>query len=198
MSQQLKEHSRYGLGKAVGYKATHLYAKWILHTFPLIERKGPGWGPFGSETPFDSNAGRVLWRTGFLLEWATLREYVGWRVIQRGKGKKGTDYIRVTNIREKKSQRAREIPDLWEVYCDLVVDHLLVLKRPSTVEIQRIPLAFLLMDGSSTPGEPDDGLMHIGTEFCRNHAEPLCPRCPIHHLCQGYQENRILITNYRT
>lgn len=199
MSRQLKKHIRYGLGKAVGYKATHLYAKWIIHTFPLVERDDSGWRSFGSETPFDSNVGRVLWRIGFLLEWATLQEYIKWEVVQVGKGKKGTDYVRVTNIREKKSTVAKDDPQLFEIYCDLCVNYLKVNSRkPRTVEIQRIPLVFLFDGGRYTPGELDDGLMYIGTHFCFNHIEPLCPQCPIHHLCQGYQEDRTLITNYRT
>jgi len=199
MSWRLKDHRQYGLGKAVGDKAAHLYAKWLVHTFPiLLDTQTPAWGPFGFEVPFDSNAGRVLWRTGFFLEWATLQEYIEWKVVQPEEGKGGTDYIRVTNIRRRKSKRAREIPDLWQVYCNLVSDHLCAGRRPRKVEIQRIPLALLLLDGNGTPGGLDDGLMHIGTQFCFNHAEPRCPECPVHHLCRGYQEDRTLITNYRT
>jgi len=201
MSQQLKEHSRYGLGKAIGYKATHLYTKWIIHTFPLIECDDPGWEPFGAETPFDSNAGRVLFRTGFFLQWATLDEYKSkkWDVIRPGKGKGGTDYIRVTNIRGKRSAIAEADPQIFEIYCDLCINYLKVYRgTPRSIQIQRIPLVFLLDGGRYTPGELDDGLMYIGTHFCFNHAESLCPQCPIHHLCQGYQENRTLITNYRT
>ena len=46
-----------------------------------------GWTDFSYEVPFDSNAGRVLFRTGFFLELASLTNYVKWDVIQKGKGK---------------------------------------------------------------------------------------------------------------
>lgn len=98
MSQQVKDHERYGLGKAIGDKACHLYAKWLVSSFGLTRRKDSFWGDFSFEVPYDSNAGRVLWRTGYLLLWATEKEYVKRRVIQRGAGKQGLDYIRVTNI----------------------------------------------------------------------------------------------------
>ncbi len=199
MSKRLKDHPRYGLGKAIGDKAAHLYAKWLVHTFPILQKpQTPGWGPFSFEAPFDSNAGRVLWRTGFFLEWATLEEYIDWKVIQPGEGQAGTDYIRVTNIREKKSQRARDLPVLWQAYRNLVSDHLCVVQRPRKIEIQRIPLALLLLDGSGAPGELDDGLMHIGTTYCFNHSEPHCQECPLRDICQGHLSDRDLITNYST
>lgn len=198
MSQQLKDHPRYGLGKAIGDKATHLYAKWIVHTFPLVRREGPGWGPFSFELPLDSNAGRVLFRTGFLLQWASLEEYRGWDVVRPGRGKKGAHYIRVTNIRGRKSVRAEATPSLFEAYCELYKEHLRVGSRtPQRVEIQRIPSALLLHTGYTT-GELDDGLMHIGTQYCLNHADPLCRACPICAHCLGHAEDRSLIVDYRT
>lgn len=199
MSRQLKDHRQYGLGKAIGDKAAHLYAKWLIHSFPIIQdAQTLGWGDFGFEIPLDSNAGRVLWRTGFFLEWASLEEYKDWQVVQPGKGKKGTDYIRVTNIREKKSNRARAIPDLWQAYRSIVSDHLRIIQRPRTVEIQRIPLALLLLYKIGTPGQLDDGLMFIGTQFCLNHSDPSCTECPIRDVCCGYQKDGTLITHYRT
>jgi hypothetical protein len=45
MSQQLKDNERYGLGKAVGDKACHLYAKWCVSSLPLLAEDKPNWGP---------------------------------------------------------------------------------------------------------------------------------------------------------
>ncbi|MBC7227389.1 MAG: hypothetical protein H5T61_09155 [Thermoflexales bacterium] len=198
MSEQLKSHRRYGLGKAIGDKAAHLYAKWLIHSYPILrDDHNPGWGAFSFEVPFDSNAGRVLWRTGFFLEWADYQDYESWSVVQTGKGKGGTHYIRVTNIREKASQRAQDIPQLWQAYRDIVTHHLRM-GRPQKVQIQRIPLALLYMSEIGTPGELDDGLMYIGTQFCFNHDRPECEECPAQNVCRGYQEERSLITWYRT
>lgn len=198
MSQQLKDHPRYGLGKAIGDKAAHVFAKWIVHTFPLVQRDDPGWGPFGFELPFDSNAGRVLFRTGFLFQWASLEEYEKWDVVRPGRGKKGAHYIRVTNIRGKNSAKAKADPPLFEAYCELYTKHLKVGRgAPQKVAIQRIPSALLLCTGYTT-GELDDGLMYIGTQYCFNHAEPRCGDCPVRAHCLGYAGNRSWITDYRT
>lgn len=101
MSQQIKDNERYGLGKAIGDKAAHLFAKMYIHTFGIAKKKDNSYGPLSYELPFDSNAGRVLFRTGFLLNCAKLSDYKKWEVIQEGKGKGGEHYIRVTNIRGK-------------------------------------------------------------------------------------------------
>lgn len=198
MSQQLKDHPQYGLGKAIGDKAAHLYAKWLVYSFPILwDESVPRWGSFSFEIPFDSNAGRVLWRTGFFLEWADEKDYEQWNVIQRGKGKGGKHYIRVTNIREKVSHQAQSMRELWVSYRDVVVNHL-GMGLPQKIQIQRIPLALLYMSQIGTPGELDDGLMYIGTQFCFNHDRPHCQDCPISEVCQGYQEEQSLITEYRT
>lgn len=200
MSQKLKDHPRYGLGKAIGDKAAHLFAKWMIHSYPLTTREDDlGWSDFSFEVPFDSNAGRVLFRTGFFLEWASLKDYTQWSVIQKGAGKEGKHYIRVTNIRGKKSKRTLHDKASHDAYQSLCIDRLKTHKKaPQSVEIQRIPLAFLLLNRRFSPGELDDGLMHIGTSFCFNHSDPLCIKCPVKSLCRGYQESRNLIEDYRT
>ena len=44
----------------------------------------------------------------------------------------------------------------------------------------------------------DDGLMHIGTQYCSNLATPRCRACPIRALCRGTREAPELIERYRT
>lgn len=199
MSQQIKDHPRYGLGKAIGDKAAHLFAKWIVHSYRLSTRTDVSWGFYSFEVPFDSNAGRVLWRTGFLLEWATEKEYQSWDVVQPGQGKGGLHYLRITNIRGKHSVKATGDSNLAAAYADLCMNHLRThVRPPKAVEIQRIPAAILLANDKHTPGELDDGLMHIGTAFCFNHGDPLCTECPVAHLCKGHQEDASLIQSYRT
>ncbi|MBC7263439.1 MAG: hypothetical protein H5T64_03665 [Chloroflexi bacterium] len=198
MSQQIKDHRRYGLGKAIGDKAGHLFAKWYVYTFRLVKRKGNTWGPLSHELPLDSNVGRVLFRTGFLLDWASIEDYERWNVIQRGKGKGGLDYLRVTNIRGKKSTRAEISGEFGEAYKSVVLEHLAVQRRvPTKIEIQRIPNA-LLLDSGYAIGDLDDGLVHIGTNYCFNHDVPRCTDCPINGMCRGYQTAQDLITRYRT
>lgn len=203
MAEQLKKNERYGLGSAIGNKACHLFAKMYVNIFNLVKykKKDAGWTGISYEVPFDSNAGRVLFRTGFLLEWATLEDYEKWEIIQKGKGKGGTNYIRVTNIRGKKTQAISKNSKEFRDYKKVICAHL---KRgsPKTIEIQRLPN--LLLYELSKKGHHysvadfDDGLMYIGTKYCLNHDQPKCESCPINDICKGYKENKELIQKYRT
>jgi len=201
MSQQLKDHERYGLGKAIGDKACHLFAKWMVSSFKLTQRTEPSWGNFSFEVPYDSNAGRVLWRVGYFLHWALLKEYKAKEVVQLGQGKGGSNYIRVTNIRGMKASAS--LPEnIQNAYTNVGINHLKTNKRPpKKFEIQRIQHAYLLEQHPSTGlgvAEFDEGLIYIGTQYCFNHSEPLCSKCPINKFCEGYQENRKLIDDFRT
>lgn len=203
MAQHLKDDARYGLGSAIGNKACHLFAKMYVSVFKLVKHKtyDSGWKGCSYEVPFDSNAGRVLFRTGFLTEWATLSDYVDWNVIQRGKGKGGTDYIRVTNIRGKKTQNLPQLSIYFSDYVEIVTKLLKTASKPRSVEIQRVPnIVYRLMkDGHNySMADFDDGLMYIGTKYCFNHESPNCLACPARDLCKGYNEDRSLIEQYTT
>ncbi|MCM1042782.1 MAG: hypothetical protein NC350_01035 [Corallococcus sp.] len=198
MSQGIKSHKRYGLGKAIGNKAAHLFAKWVTYAYPLLgSDTDTGWGQYSYEVPFDSNAGRVLWRTGFLLHFVTEKELVDNSVIQIGNGKSGKNYLRITNCRGiSVSQNVHEINK--DIYDDLCINCLKVkTKRPKIIELQRIPAVLLYEGKNYSVGEFDDGLMYIGTNFCFNHNNPNCEECPLKTLCKGYSVKR-LITEYST
>lgn len=121
MSQNLKDNEMYGLGKAIGDKAAHLFAKWIISSYKLTRRSDKSWNSFSFEIPFDSNLGRVLWRSGFLLACAKEKDYEKKEVIQRGGGKQGKHYIRVTNIRD--MGLTRQVPYEWlRAYIELCTD----------------------------------------------------------------------------
>lgn len=205
MTQRLKNHERYGLGSAIGTKACHLFAKTYVSVFDLVKHRSgnSGWTHISYGSPFDSNAGRVLFRTGFLLEWATLEDYEIWNVIQKTKGKGGTHYIRVTNIRDKKTLHVDQKPQFFSDYVDIVSNYLKIGQRPRTAEIQLLP-NLLIYELEKTKNRKysvadfDDGLMHIGTNYCFNHAKPRCDKCPLRDLCKGTSENPSLIKNYTT
>lgn len=201
MSQMLKDHERYGLGKAIGDKACHLFAKWMVSSFRLTRRTEPSWGDFSFEVPYDSNAGRVLWRTGYLLRWASEGDYMRQGVVQSGKGKGGLHYIRVTNIRGMGAVQ-RMPADLKTAYDEIALNHLKTHKRPpQKVEIQRIQHAYLLTNYQQSGlgvADFDEGLINIGTRYCFNHAKPECSQCPINQSCEGYQSNPRLIQEFRT
>ncbi len=198
MSENLKSHHRYGMGKAIGDKACHLFAKWVVSRFRLIEKDDDsGWGEYSYEVPFDSNAGRVLWRVGYFLELADESEYIKKDVIQREKGKEGTHYIRVTNIR--KMIVGKETPrHIVDLYNDICIGHLKKAKmRSQKIQIQRFQHP-ILMQQNNKVSEFDDGLIAIGRNYCLNHGNPDCKNCPINDICRGYNSDPSLITNYRT
>lgn len=206
MAQGLKTHSRYGLGSAIGDKACHLFAKNYVSIFKLVRinkvKNKEGWTDISYELPFDSNAGRVLFRTGFLLEFATLEDYKNWKVIQEGKGKRKTDYIRVTNIRDKK---IIVDPHIFSSYSDVRIKYLgfrVIEKKGKLIPIHHLPNLIIYKlskeNISSSVAEFDDGLMYIGTKYCFNHNSPNCKDCLIKELCRGYQKDNSLITQYTT
>ncbi len=201
MSSGLKGHEKFGLGKAIGDKACHLFAKWMVSTFQLTRRHSEtSWGEFSYETPFDSNAGRVLWRTGYLSNLASETDYRNRDVVQPERGKGGTNYIRVTNMRGMKVEA--DIPqDFLDVYNGICINHLKSHKtKPRKVEIQRFQHALLRekSDENLTIATFDDGLIEVGRNFCLNHENPRCTDCPIKEHCEGYNVNNSLITDYRT
>jgi len=196
MSQEIKDNIRYGLGKAIGDKAAHLFAKWYVYTFKLCRNNNKSWGNLSYELPFDSNVGRVLFRTGYLLQLTTLQELESWQVIQRNAGKGGKHYLRVTNLRG----QSVDIDDVnfKNDYDNIVINYLCTKKRPPKyIEIQQIFNA-LLLNSQFGIGQLDDGIIHIGTKFCRNHEEPLCSNCPLNSLCEGFNNQNELIDEYRT
>jgi len=141
MSQALKRNEKFGMGSAVGDKACHLFAKIYVSILGLVKYKvdDTGWTGYSYEVPFDSNAGRVLFRTGFLTEWASLQDYEDWEVIKPGQGKGGANYIRVTNIRGKKVSTESQTPQYFSDYSKVAVYYLKTSTRPRMMEVQRMP-----------------------------------------------------------
>ncbi len=202
MSGRLKDHDKYGLGKAIGNKGAHVFAKWYVTSFHLTKNQNNAWGPFSFEVPFDSNAGRVLWRTGFFLHWATVEDYTKKKVVQPGAGKGGTNYLRITNIRQMRVGEELISGEIRDSYLELCTEHLRTHKKaPKKIEMQRILHCILINLYSDThlgPRELDDGLIYIGTNFCFNHENPNCQECPIAENCEGHLRRPELIRNYRT
>ena len=203
MSNQIKAHDRYGLGKAIGDKATHLFTKWVVETFQLRRRNDKGWTPFSYEVPYDSNAGRVLWRAGYFLHWVDEEMLKEKKVIQPGEGKGGRHYLRVTNLRSIAISLKDHDPERWSLYLALSQEYFRK-GRPRKAHLQRLQHLFLLEHAQRHPEDAltvanfDDGLIYIGTRFCYNHERPRCSECPLNSLCLGYQQRPDLIQNYRT
>lgn len=198
MSIGLKTHDKFGLGKAIGNKACHLFAKWMVSTFRLSKRTDLSWGEYSYEVPFDSNAGRVLWRTGYLLALSDIDAYRRARVVQPEAGKGGADYLRVTKLRGLRVTEHIDDSGIVDTYRTLCLKHWRSHKRaPRKLEIQRFQHPLLYRENRRV-ADFDDGLIEIGRHYCYNHEAPNCADCPIRQHCRGNRSDRALIEDYRT
>jgi len=204
MAKELKDNDRYGLGSAIGDKACHLFAKLYVSILKLVKQSSDnkGWTDISYEVPFDSNAGRVLFRTGFFLEFVSPKEFENNDVIQRGKAEGGRHYIRVTNMRGIRTSVIDSGSEYFKNYVDLVTNYLKISTRPRSVEIQRLPsiiiYGFLKKNIHYSIADFDDGLMYVGTKYCFNTGNPKCSECPLKNMCKGNKKNHKLIDDYRT
>ncbi len=198
MSRDLKSNEEVGLGQVIGDKACHVFAKAYVHTYKMsYSITDAGWSPYSFELPLDSNAGRVLFGTGWLQCWADLSSYEKWDVIRKRAGKGGTDYIRVTNIRNQSIPKDKLGRSLLHKYDTVVRHHLKTRTRWSRVRIQEIPNAILLGTEYGI-GDFDDGLLEIGLKYCKNHSNPDCGACPLSDICVGHTSRPDWIVGYRT
>ncbi len=170
-----------------------------ISRFNLVRKNSPGWNDLSYELPFDSNAGRVLFRTGFLLNLVTKDHLKQWEIIREGTGKRGTNYLRITNLRNKTinifdEQKVKYYKEFFKKHFG---------KRFQKVKLQHIPniLLYQLLEDRGihfSVADFDDGLIYIGTKFCLNHDHPKCDQCPVNSICMGYNQDKSLITDYTT
>lgn len=204
MSSGIKDDNRYGLGSAIGDKACHLFTKYYVSRYKLVKSKknDKGWTDLSYEVPFDSNAGRVLLRTGFLTSFAPIDFYEDRKALIKGEGKGGLTYLRVTNLRGIKISDTNSNSIYFQDYKDLVINYLKVNKNPKSMEIQRIPNLLLMelkkRNVNYSIADFDDGLMYIGTTYCFNTDEPKCEFCDLNDICKANLGNKNLITDFRT
>lgn len=127
-------------------------------------------------------------------------DFKKYKVIQEEIGKKGKNYLRITNIRGKEISEDDISDELKEKYKKIMKEYFKVKSRK--IEIQRIPnlLVYLLNkeENQYSIANFDDGLVNIGTNYCYNHENPKCENCPLNELCIGYKERKDLIQNYTT
>ncbi len=201
-TKKLKNHEKYGLGSAIGDKACHLFAKNYVSILNLRSTKVKNdkrWSDISYELPLDSNAGRVLFRVGFVKMLLEDDVLIRNNVIQKRKGKGETNYIRITNLRDIKIENC-DLEKYKSCYSRMVKEHLIIGSK-EIIYFQRVPnlLIYLLSECrkiSYSIADFDDGLIYIGTNFCFNHSEPKCDECDIKGICAG--KGTSIIKDYTT
>ena len=201
MGERVKKHDEFGIDKAIGDKAFHLFAKWYVDEFDLVSdanRGRPGWDTYSYELPLDGNVGRVLFRTGWFQEWIEQSTLEDEAVEYDARGPNDDKhYLRVTNVRRTRTDESRSGP-YDSTYERIVVDHLRTkTARYRTHEVQHM-LNVLAFEAGVDLAAVDDGLLHVATTYCSNSDDPDCAGCPLREVCVGHRRNRSLVTDFRT
>jgi len=178
----LRNDKKYGFGRAIGYKASRLFIKWLIHTYGVITQQDPRWGPNSYEIPLDSNVGRVLMRTGYIFP---LLEGDPARTLRRGRQWTEQDDGRVNLSAQR--LRAITIPEgvLPEIELEALLREWGLRNNKGERVLTRTLNAYLralLPSGEAAIGVLDDGFMHIGTTYCYN-TNPRCNACDVRAIC---------------
>lgn len=98
-------------------------------------------------------------------------------------------YLRVTDIRGERATKDVDGERFQEVYDRILTEHLATKSsRWRKVEIQHL-LNVIACSTNTNLGAVDDGLLHVGIEYCLNHSNPRCEECQLNEFCEGYQED---------
>ena len=187
LSEFIKSDEKWGMGKAIGNKASHLLIKWIIFRYELIVTNEPKWSQNSYELPFDSNAGRVLFMSGFFHYFLpSLNTEKGRKKILEYQKKEDKYFMYITN-----AFRGRYI----EIDLDKKIENdiKIFLKkyfgvRPRKIQVQHIINYFSSINNCKI-GSIDDGLMCIGTKYCINRGNQHCKKCKINNECSGKNDN---------
>lgn len=189
ISNYIREDNDYGLGNAIGHKASRLLIKWIIHTFRIIEEANLRWGPNSYEIPLDSNVGRIFMRSGLLFLFADEDQLWKSRCwIEQPNGKINLSAQRLNELR---------IPEDTPIENELqeVLRSWGVRKRNLIKSLNAFVLKLNKKGIKATVGQLDDGFMHVGQSFCRND-KTICDKCPLNKICLANNKEPLLKTQY--
>jgi len=186
----IRDNDEYGLGNAIGYKACHLLVKWLIHTFPIIERSDLRWGNNSYEIPLDSNVGGVFMRSGLLFLFTNEEELWDTKCwIEQSNERVNLSAQRLNNLRISEdhpiSQELNEILSAWGLR-----------KRNLMKSLNAFVLRLQKRNFDISIGQLDDGFMHIGQNYCKNQELPLCNKCPLNELCLANNKEPLLKTQF--
>lgn len=184
LSKFIKENEFYGLGKQIGNKAAHLLVKWLIYTYRLLDSTSKEWSQNSYELPLDSNAGRVLFMTGFfdhfLIGFNNPDKFDGFE-----KEKEDVYYIYVT-----RAFRGKKAENLDEAETNKIKKKMreLFSSKIRAIQVQWL-INYLSEATGSTVGAIDDGLMKIGTSYCINRGNQFCSKCEIRDMCKSRDDD---------
>lgn len=199
MVAAIKFDRDFGLGKAIGDKACHLFCKWVVDEEGLLplEPGKPGWSRNSYEVPVDSNVGRVLVMSGVAAALCGEDELKNQKVLQPDAD--GRIYIRATNLR---ACRVKNTAPLTES------DALACIRRLYASRLQTITLPKFLNvcveTIASASGQEariahlDSGLLKVALTWCRNGDYRCEEGCPLKDECWACNEAPDALAKYHT
>lgn len=176
MAIAVKQDRLYGLGGAIGEKASRLFAKWVAFS----ARLSPAWERNSYEVPLDANVGRVLMRTGYIFSFLDQED------MQRGSPKPWTlqESGQVNLSAQSLNDRPlRRVEPIQQNLSDLLSRWGLSASRSNFRIMKTLNVLLARSRGSEAPvGQLDDGFMRVGRDFCFN-SNPNCEECPLRTVC---------------
>jgi hypothetical protein len=173
---KIKSDLLFGLGGAIGEKASRLFIKWVAFT----ARLNPAWPPNSYEVPLDANVGRVLMRTGYIFAFLDQEDMI--RGAQPPWTEQDDGSVNLS---------AQRLNDLHLRRIEEIEDQLISLseawgfgRRRSNVRLMRtINVLLVQARGNEAPiGQVDDGFMAVGRYICKN-SGPEIDHCPLNDIC---------------
>lgn len=172
----IKSDPLFGLGGAIGEKASRLFVKWVAFTAQLA----PAWPPNSYEVPLDANVGRVLMRTGYIFAFLDQEDMTKgatkpWTLQEDGKVN-----LSAQSLNDRPLRRIEQIED---ELMDLLERWGLGRSRRYIRLMKTLNVLLAQARGNEAPvGQMDDGFMAIGRDICFN-TDPEISRCPLKDIC---------------
>jgi len=175
----IKRDQLFGLGRAIGDKAAHLFIKWTIYTFKIINEESPQWGQNSYNIPINSNAGRVLMRSGFIFNFipfnhinfqSCLTEQEDGRINLAANNLLTKEILNTNPITEEIKEVLSERGRLKRILFPLTINGFVKKLNRQGIE--------------TSVGQIDDGIIYIGTTYCFN-TKPKCRNCELKSACKA-------------
>ncbi|QUL99222.1 MAG: hypothetical protein IMF26_03980 [Candidatus Fermentithermobacillus carboniphilus] len=199
MVAAIKSDRDFGLGKAIGDKACHLFCKWVVdeeNLLPLVPGRA-GWSKNSYEVPVDSNVGRVLVMSGIAAYFCGDDELRRQQVLQPKPD--GRIYIRATNLRRCKVCKTAPLDEANS----LASIRRLYASRLQTITLPKFLNVCVETIAAGLGEEPriahlDDGLLKVALTWCRNGDYRCKEGCALKDECWAFNEAPDAMAKYHT
>jgi len=185
----IKSDPLFGLGGAIGEKASRLFVKWVAFTAQLA----PAWPSNSYEVPLDANVGRVLMRTGYIFAFLDQADMTKGSIKPWTLQEDGKVNLSAQSLNDRPLRRIEGIEDELTA----LLERWGLRRSRSNIRLMKtLNVLLARAKGHEAPiGQLDDGFMAIGRDICLN-TDPECNRCPLNAICIANQRVPELKTKF--